>query len=70
MTRQHALKTGRQRDQVWLVDFVVASLVGDALRWYETLDQEVQDDWGLLRGAMLERYSQPMYRDGLRHTAK
>jgi len=54
--RKSALEKGRQRDNDWIADFASSCFVGQALRWFETLDDSIQGDWKLLRQAMLERY--------------
>lgn len=51
--RNHARAAGRSRDNDWIVDFVAACFLGDALHWYEELGPRVQNDWDLLRKAIL-----------------
>lgn len=51
--RNQARAAGKSRDNDWIVDFVAACLLGDALHWYEKLDPEVQNDWNRLRKAIL-----------------
>lgn len=51
--RNYARAAGKSRDNDWIVDFVVACLLGDALHWYEELDSAVQNDWNLFRRAIL-----------------
>ncbi|KIO30114.1 hypothetical protein M407DRAFT_158324 [Tulasnella calospora MUT 4182] len=45
---------GKQRDNAWIADFAALCFAGDALRWYETLDDDVQLDWSKLRRAVLD----------------
>ncbi|KAG9045540.1 hypothetical protein FS837_006141 [Tulasnella sp. UAMH 9824] len=52
--RKRALMEGKQRDNEWIADFAALCFAGDALRWYETLDDEVQLDWSKLRRAILD----------------
>ncbi|KAG8913928.1 hypothetical protein FRC01_004304 [Tulasnella sp. 417] len=47
---------GKFRDDQWIADLVGASMAGDALIWWSSLDDEVQESWKLLRKAMLSRY--------------
>ncbi|KAG8922260.1 hypothetical protein FRC01_014267 [Tulasnella sp. 417] len=52
--RKRALMEGKQRDNAWIADFAALCFAGDALRWYETLDDDVQLDWSKLRRAILD----------------
>lgn len=45
------------RDNDWIVDFVSCCFVGEARRWYEELEEEIQQDWSLLRRALIRKYS-------------
>lgn len=51
--RNYARAAGKSRDNDWIVDFVAACLLGEALHWYEELEPAVQNDWNLLRKALL-----------------
>lgn len=42
-----------------MADLASTCLSGKALRFYESLEQSVQEDWALLRQALLEEYSNP-----------
>ncbi|KAG8911276.1 hypothetical protein FRC01_005801 [Tulasnella sp. 417] len=48
---------GKIRDNEWIVDLVSACMMGEALRWYIELDEDTQNDWKLLRKAILRQYS-------------
>lgn len=54
--RQHAFNSGKTRDTAWIADYASTCFVGGALRWYETLDDEVLGDWKSLRQALLARW--------------
>lgn len=56
MIRNRAHAAGKTRDKEWIADQAGICFAGDALRWYESLDDVVQGDWGLLRRALLSRY--------------
>ncbi|KAG8960128.1 hypothetical protein FRC00_000842 [Tulasnella sp. 408] len=56
MVRRRALEQGKQRDREWMALFASRCLIGDALYWYEGLDEDVQNDWTRLRPALLERF--------------
>ncbi|KAG8941868.1 hypothetical protein FRC04_004045 [Tulasnella sp. 424] len=61
--RQKALSLQKQRDNDWIADFASTCFVGDALRWYEDLDEDVQRDWRKLRLALLTQWPAPSQRD-------
>lgn len=61
--RQKALSLRRQRDNDWIADFASTCFVGDALRWYEDLDEDTQRDWRKLRLALLAQWPAPSQRD-------
>ncbi|KAG8923478.1 hypothetical protein FRC01_012707 [Tulasnella sp. 417] len=52
--RAHA--AGKLRDNDWVIDFVSVCFEGDALRWFESLDDKTQGDWKLLKAAILRQY--------------
>jgi len=62
--RKRALAEGKQRDDEWMADVAAACLIEDALRWFETLDEEVQGSWKRLRPALLSQYPKPETRRG------
>lgn len=54
---QRAARTeGRIRDNAWIADLVSTCMIGEALRWYVELDEDTQNDWKLLRKAILRQY--------------
>lgn len=53
---KRAREEGKFRDDQWIADLVGASMAGDALIWWSSLDDETQESWKLLRKAMLSRY--------------
>lgn len=55
--RKLAIAESKQRDDEWMADFAGSCFVGKALRWYESLDDEVQCSWKQLRRALLAQYS-------------
>ncbi|KAG9041904.1 hypothetical protein FS837_011576 [Tulasnella sp. UAMH 9824] len=56
---RHAWAAGKQRDYTWMADFAYACFTKKALRWYEDLDEETQNDWRLLKRAILTKYTTP-----------
>ncbi|KAG8892242.1 hypothetical protein FRB99_002855, partial [Tulasnella sp. 403] len=54
LVRRRAYLEGR--DNEWIVNYAATCLVGDALRWYLGLDEEVQEDWRLLQKALIAKY--------------
>lgn len=54
--KSRAFKLGKQRDNEWMAAFASICFAGDALRWFESLDDETQSDWKLLRSAILAKY--------------
>ena len=55
--RMTAQRHGKLRENDWMVDLVVISLGGEALRWHSRLDPKVANDWHALRNALLDQYS-------------
>ncbi|KAG8925321.1 hypothetical protein FRC00_004116, partial [Tulasnella sp. 408] len=47
---------GKARDNDWIVDLASSYMRGEALRWYIELDEDTQNDWKLLRRAILRQY--------------
>lgn len=62
MIRLRAMAAGKVRDKEWIADIAGTAFVGDALRWYAELDEDVQEDWLLLRRALLSKYPPPEIR--------
>ncbi|KAG8919377.1 hypothetical protein FRC01_001315, partial [Tulasnella sp. 417] len=54
--RKVAFGQGKHEDPEWIAGYVSTCFVGKALRWYEELDEDTQDDWKQLRKALLERF--------------
>ncbi|KAG8899858.1 Transmembrane osmosensor [Tulasnella sp. 408] len=54
--RRHALERGKQNDNEWIALFASSYLAGDALYWYEDLEESIQKDWSRLRPALLTRF--------------
>lgn len=54
--RARVFDEGRESDNDWICRFVAARVVGEALRWHASLNQEVRNDWELLQQAMFVRY--------------
>ncbi|KAG8943840.1 hypothetical protein FRC04_002463 [Tulasnella sp. 424] len=56
MVYRRARDARRQGDSRWIVEFVQTCLAAEALRWYATLEPDVQDNWRLLQQAILNRW--------------
>lgn len=54
--RRRGLELGKHRDHEWMAVFTSSYLAGEALYWYEDLDEDVQNDWSRLRPALLARF--------------
>ncbi|KAG8960129.1 hypothetical protein FRC00_000843 [Tulasnella sp. 408] len=54
--RLRALDQGKHRDNEWMAVFASGHLRGEALYWYEDLEESVQNDWSQLRPALLARF--------------
>ncbi|KAG8919376.1 hypothetical protein FRC01_001314 [Tulasnella sp. 417] len=54
--RKVAFEKGKHKDGDWMAGYASTCFEGEALRWYEGLDEDVQDDWKQLRTALLERF--------------
>ncbi|KAG8930522.1 hypothetical protein FRC00_001096, partial [Tulasnella sp. 408] len=61
--REQALAAGKQRDDQWMADYASVRFDGEALKWFESLEDEAQSDWKLLRRAILTRYAEPVYEE-------
>ncbi|KAG8982865.1 hypothetical protein FRB90_006491, partial [Tulasnella sp. 427] len=57
--REDAIEAGKQRDDEWMADQASIRFDGEALKWFESLDEEVQTDWKRLRRAILYRFAEP-----------
>ena len=53
---QTAFQEKKLRDQAWMADMALAGMRGKALRWYSSLDEEVQLNWRLLHKALVKQY--------------
>ncbi|KAG8966547.1 hypothetical protein FRC05_002620 [Tulasnella sp. 425] len=54
---RRAFAAGRQKENAWIAEFACTCFSKKALRWYDTLDAETQNDWKLLRRAILGEYT-------------
>ncbi|KAG8975982.1 hypothetical protein FRB90_009360, partial [Tulasnella sp. 427] len=54
--QRKARAEGKLRDNDWIIDLVSTCLTRAALRWYVDLDDDTQNDWKLLRKAILQQY--------------
>jgi len=54
---QWAFENDKDEDDRWVARLASSCLAGDAMRFYDTLDEEVQKSWRLLRRALFTRYS-------------
>ncbi|KAG8940438.1 hypothetical protein FRC04_005265 [Tulasnella sp. 424] len=54
--RRVAFNEGKSRDASWMADLAVLHLSGEALTWFETLFDDVQQDWNLLKRAIFQKY--------------
>jgi hypothetical protein len=56
--RKRARDAGRLRDPDWMADYLSICIGGSALAWYESLDDEIQQDWKRLRTSLIQRFAQ------------
>lgn len=56
----HALSEGKQHDDQWIADFASGCFTQSGVRWWDSLDEDVQKGWKLLRRAMLSKF-QPSF---------
>lgn len=54
--RKVAFEKGKHKDGDWMAGYASTCFEGEALKWYEGLDEDVQNDWKQLRTALLERF--------------
>ncbi|KAG8915262.1 hypothetical protein FRC00_006130 [Tulasnella sp. 408] len=61
--RCRALEQGKIRDSDWLVNFAKSCCTDDALKFLDSLDDNVKGDWKQLRKALLNKYPAPLWRE-------
>lgn len=54
--RRIAFREGQSRNSPWIADLAALHFSGDALKWYEGLDDSTQQDWNLLKRAVVTKY--------------
>lgn len=54
--RRTAFNKGKSQDFAWMAALAALHFSGDALKWYERLDDDTQKDWNLLRKAVVDKY--------------
>ncbi|KAG8909975.1 hypothetical protein FRC01_006616 [Tulasnella sp. 417] len=54
--RHEAFKKGKTRDNIWMADLTALHLSGEALTWFETLPDDVQQTWKQLKKAIIQKY--------------
>lgn len=54
--RRIAFSEGESRNFAWMADLAALHFSGDAFKWYESLDDDTQQDWNLLRKAVAKKY--------------
>lgn len=54
--KERAYQEGKQKDHAWTAEYASICFAKGALRWYEELDEDTQNDWRLLRRAILAHY--------------
>lgn len=60
VVRERALESERLSNDEWMASYASIRLEGEALKWFESLDDETQTNWKLLRRAILSRYAEPV----------
>ncbi|KAG8884114.1 hypothetical protein FRB98_002604 [Tulasnella sp. 332] len=58
---QFAFAHGRQKDGVWMADYVYGCLDDEALEWFEDLEPKIREDWTHLRSAMMKEFRQSKF---------
>lgn len=53
----HAYAAGKQKDSAWIAEFAYPFFSRKALHWYENLDEGTQNDWKLLKCAILAEFT-------------
>lgn len=61
--------SSRAKNSDW-ADLIPTLLYGDALRYYESLPSDCQDDWLQLRDAMVRRFPGPVLSGGVSRPAR
>lgn len=56
--KKRVYSKGKHKDNIWIAEYVSTCFAKKALRWYERLDEETQDDWKLLKRAILDKYEE------------
>ncbi|KAG9041037.1 hypothetical protein FS837_012805 [Tulasnella sp. UAMH 9824] len=54
---KRAYAAGKQKDNAWIAEFACPFFSKKALRWYDGLDEATQNDWKLLRSAILAEFT-------------
>ncbi|KAG9035104.1 hypothetical protein FS837_002035 [Tulasnella sp. UAMH 9824] len=54
---RRAYAAGKQKDNAWIAEFAYPFFSRKALRWYDGLDEVTQNDWKLLRSAILAEFT-------------
>ncbi|KIO17958.1 hypothetical protein M407DRAFT_32372 [Tulasnella calospora MUT 4182] len=54
---KRAYAAGKQKDSAWIADFAYPFFSRNALVWYEDLDEGIQNDWKLLKRAILAEFT-------------
>ncbi|KIO17955.1 hypothetical protein M407DRAFT_32370 [Tulasnella calospora MUT 4182] len=54
---KRAYAAGKQKDRAWIAGFAYPFFSRKALVWYDGLDEGTQDDWKLLRSAILAEFT-------------
>ena len=55
--RTRAMNAGKLRDPDWMADYLSTCIEGPALAWYESLDDDTQQDWKRLRILLIQRFA-------------
>ncbi|KAG8963922.1 hypothetical protein FRC00_004489 [Tulasnella sp. 408] len=55
---RRAYAAGKQKDNAWIAEFAYPFFSRKALRWYDGLDEATQNDWKLLRSAILAEFTE------------
>ncbi|KIO16600.1 hypothetical protein M407DRAFT_33745 [Tulasnella calospora MUT 4182] len=63
--RERAIEAGHQRNDEWMADYASIRFEGEALKWFESLNDETQISWKLLRRSILSHYEEPAYEESL-----
>ena len=55
--RTRAMNAGKLRDPDWMADYLSTCIGGPALAWYESLDDDTQQDWKRLRTSLIQKFA-------------